>query len=70
MSVGFFGIIFECNSHESCVECKHKGNGCHEFCSCFDGTIPCELWRKVTSVDDILSCFDKWGEYQNEQTIE
>ena len=61
MSVGFFEIIFECNSQESCVECKYKGNVCHEFCICFDGAIPCELWRKVTSVDYLLTGFDKWG---------
>lgn len=70
MSVGFFEIIFECNSREYCNGCAYKSTCYGEFKICFDNTIPCELWRNVTSFDDILIGFDKWGEYQNGQTIE
>lgn len=70
MSVGFFEIIFECNSCEDCGECPYISICYDEFKICFDNTIPCELWRKVTSFDDILICFEKWREYQNGQTIE
>ena len=70
MRVCFFDIIFKCNSLTSCGKCDYKGNGCDKFSRCFDGMIPCELWRKATSIDDIMNGFDKWGEYQNEQKIE
>lgn len=29
----------------------------------------CEVWRKLTSFEDILKCSEKWRLY-NEQTIE
>lgn len=62
MSCVFFEIVFKCNSQTSCVECKYKGNDCHKFSECYNGAIPGELWRNVTSVYDILTGFDKWGE--------
>lgn len=65
---GFFDIVFMCNSQESCAECKYKSSECHVFCACFDGAIPCELWRRFTSFDDIIICIEKWWGVYNEQT--
>lgn len=70
MNIGFFDIVFMCNSQSGCVECEYKGNGCDKFSICFKGAIPCELWRSVTSFDNLIKYVNEWREYQNEQTIE
>lgn len=69
MNIGFFDIVFMCNSRTSCLGCKYKGDGCHKFSRCFNGAIPCELWRSVTCVDNLIKYVNEWGEYQNGQTI-
>lgn len=53
MSDGFFELCFACNIRTTYEEC---------FAHC-----PSEVWRKVTSFDDILRCVEKWRLY-NEQT--
>lgn len=71
MSVGFFEIVFACNARttlEECEECRYE-EVCDKFQMCF-AHCPSEVWRKVSSFDDILRCVEKWREYQNEQTIE
>lgn len=68
MIVYFSDIVFECNSHTSCVKCKYKGNECDKFSRCFDGAIPCKLWRSVTCIDNLIKYVNEWREYQNEQT--
>ena len=62
MSVGFFEIVFACNSRATCEECGY-GEICDKFQRCFE-TSPDVVWSKVSSHEDLLSCIDKWGEYQ------
>lgn len=68
MRVGFFDLVFECNSKRDCDNsCPYK-NQCIEFFHCFDN-IPSIVWAHITSLDDISECVSKWREY-NEQTVE
>ena len=70
MRVGFFDIIFECNSRETCVGCKYRETCYYKFQRCFDGAIPCELWRSLTCFDNLIKYVNDWREFPNEQTIE
>lgn len=69
MIVGFFDIIFECNSRETCLVCKYRET-CLSFQRCFDTAVPCELWRSVTCFDNLIKYVNDWREFQNEQTDE
>lgn len=69
--IGFFDLCFACNirtTYEECEECGYE-EVCDKFQMCF-AHCPSEVWRKVSSFDDILRCVEKWREYQNGQTIE
>lgn len=66
MSVGFFEIVFACNSRTTCEECRYE-EICDKFQRCFE-TSPDVRWSKVSSFDDILRCVEKWRLY-NEQTV-
>ena len=68
MNIGFFDIVFMCNSQISCSDCEYKGNGCDKFIMCFDEVIPCELCLSVTRFDNLIKYVNEWREYQNEQT--
>ena len=69
--ISFFDLCFACNIRETCEECKlcRYEEVCDKFQMYFSHC-PSEVWRKVSSFDDILRCVEKWREYQNEQTIE
>ena len=69
MNVGFFDIVFECNSLGKCINCKYREE-CKLFQRCFEGDIPSEVWRSVSCFDYLIQYVNDWGEYQNEQTIE
>lgn len=62
MSVGFFEIVFACNSRTTCEECRYE-EICDKFQMCFE-TSPDLRWSKVSSYEEFLNCIDKWGEYQ------
>lgn len=57
--IGFFDLCFVCNI---------RTKVCDKFQMCF-AHCPSEVWRKVSSFEDILKCVEKWRLY-NEQTIE
>ena len=46
--IGFFDIVYECNSHKFCGMCKYKETCYDKFQSCFEGIIPRGLWFSVT----------------------
>lgn len=69
MSVGFFDIVFECNSRKNCGECKYKETCYDKFQRCFDNALPVGLWLSVTCFDDLIKYINDWGDYQNEQTV-
>ena len=69
MSVGFFELCFACNkvtSYEECEECRYK-EVCDKFQKCF-AHCPSEVWRKMTSFDEIVRSVEKWR-VNNEQTV-
>lgn len=65
--IGFFDIVFLCNEKETCTLCNCK-ESCNHFQKCFNGALPCEVWRSVTSFTNLVKYIEDWGEYQNEQT--
>lgn len=68
--IGFFDLCFVCNirtTYEECEECRYE-EVCDKFQKCF-AHCPSEVWRKLSSFEDILKCVEKWRLY-NEQTIE
>lgn len=68
--IGFFDLCFVCNirtTYYECEECRYE-EVCDKFQMCF-AHCPSEVWRKVSSFEDILKCVEKWRLY-NEQTIE
>lgn len=67
MKEGFFEIIFECNGRTGCYGCNAR-DSCAKFQVCFDATIPCKLWRKVTNFESLIEYVNRWMEY-NEQTV-
>ena len=69
MMIGFFDLCFACNIRttcEECEECIHE-EVCDKFQMCF-AHCPSEVWRKVSSFEDILKCVEKWRLY-NEQAF-
>lgn len=69
MNVGFFDIVFECNSRNNCTECKYKEICYDKFQRCFDNDLPCGLWMSVICFDNLIKYINEWREYQNEQTV-
>lgn len=63
--IGFFDLCFACNIRTTYEEYEEV---CDKFQKCF-AHCPSEVWRKLSSFEDILKCSEKWRLY-NEQTIE
>lgn len=70
--IGFFDIVFECNGRTKCLRERDKDECCYRktckvFQKCFLGLLPYEVWKSVSSFDELIKIVNDWREYQNEQ---